>query len=164
MVLANTKPVEIDQPALVRPPIPPGDWQEFAGHLARKHSITGDLLSKFGPTGSAEKDRKLRDLWELTDLSAHDFADEVAAFYKLPRLTLPQLVGGSADTGAVLDSVPSRRDDLSLPNRGQWQHAGCRRPQRCRVHPCRGNRARRASVNRSRFIRRHCDYFIGAAR
>jgi general secretion pathway protein E len=31
-------------------------------------------------------------MWESTELSANDFADEVAAFYGLPRLTLPQLV------------------------------------------------------------------------
>jgi len=34
----------------------------------------------------------------LTDLSANDFADEVARFYKLPRLLLPQLMAASALT------------------------------------------------------------------
>lgn len=71
------------------------NWLEFASHLARTHSITGDLLSRFSP---AEKDKKLRDLWELTDLSASDFADEIARFYKLPRLSLPQLLNGASLT------------------------------------------------------------------
>ena len=41
----------------------------------------------------------LRRLWELTDLSANDFADEVAVFYSLPRLSLPQLIAATALTG-----------------------------------------------------------------
>ena len=35
----------------------------------------------------------LRHLWEASDISAHDFADEVAAFFHMRRLTLPQLIG-----------------------------------------------------------------------
>ena len=31
-------------------------------------------------------------MWEASDLSANEFADEVAAFYGLPRLTLPELL------------------------------------------------------------------------
>ena len=34
----------------------------------------------------------LRQLWESIDISAHDFADELAAFSGLPRLSLPQLI------------------------------------------------------------------------
>jgi hypothetical protein len=37
----------------------------------------------------------LRDLWELTDLSAEAFADEVAGFFGFPRLNLPQLLAAS---------------------------------------------------------------------
>jgi general secretion pathway protein E len=37
-------------------------------------------------------EKTLRDLWEMTDLSANDFADEVARFHRLPRMTLPQLL------------------------------------------------------------------------
>jgi general secretion pathway protein E len=35
-------------------------------------------------------------LWKASDLTAHEFADEVARFYRLPRLTLPQLFAASA--------------------------------------------------------------------
>ena len=66
---------------------------EFASHLARKYSIIGDVISKLGFAG---KDKKLRELRELTDLSASDFADEVARFYRLPRLSLPQLLAASS--------------------------------------------------------------------
>ena len=38
----------------------------------------------------------LRRIWEASDISAHDFADEVALQYRLPRLSLPQLLGAKA--------------------------------------------------------------------
>src|SRR5262249_27775933 len=38
------------------------------------------------------ENRALQKLWELTDLSANDFADEVAAFFQVPRITLPDLL------------------------------------------------------------------------
>jgi general secretion pathway protein E len=71
-----------------------GDWREFLGHLARKHAVTGDLLHNFAD--QADQDKKLRDLWELTDFSASDFADEAASFYQLTRLDLPTLLGAAS--------------------------------------------------------------------
>ena len=69
---------------------PAPGWLEFADSLLRKGLITGDLLGKTTAAGDAADGRtRLRELWELTDLSASDFADEVASFYKLPRLSLP---------------------------------------------------------------------------
>jgi general secretion pathway protein E len=94
--LGNVKLVQISQSAPARTIVPAGQSLEFMGYLARKHSITGDLLSKFASAGRPGKERKLRDLWELTDLPANDFADEVAHFYKLPRLDLPQLLAASS--------------------------------------------------------------------
>ena len=96
MPLGNVKLVQIRQSAPARTIVPAGQSLEFMGYLARKHSITGDLLSKFASAGRPGKERKLRDLWELTDLPANDFADEVAHFYKLPRLDLPQLLAASS--------------------------------------------------------------------
>jgi general secretion pathway protein E len=65
-------------------------------HLARKSAIKGDLLSKFASADQPRMEIKLRDLWELTDLPADAFADEVASFYKLPRLDLPQLLAAAS--------------------------------------------------------------------
>jgi general secretion pathway protein E len=68
---------------------------EFAKYLLDGNSITGDLASKLNSAGRVTKDVKLRDLWESSDLSANDFADEVARFYRLPRVTLPQLMSAA---------------------------------------------------------------------
>jgi general secretion pathway protein E len=97
---SNVKLAPISQSAPARTTIPAGQLLEFTGYLARKHSITGDLLSKFTSAGRSGKEKRLRDLWELTDLPANDFADEVAHFYKLPRLDLPQLLAASSLAGA----------------------------------------------------------------
>src|SRR5262249_23323654 len=51
---------------------------------------------KLGSANGARSEAKLRDLWEKSELSANDFADEVAQFYELPRLGLPELVAASA--------------------------------------------------------------------
>jgi general secretion pathway protein E len=68
---------------------------EFAKYLLDGNSITSDLASKLNSAGRVTKDVKLRDLWESSDLSANDFADEVARFYRLPRVTLPQLMSAA---------------------------------------------------------------------
>ena len=72
---------------------------EFVGYLARRQAITGDILAKLTAANRPGREKTLRDLWELTDLSADDFADEVAQFYKLPRLTLPQLLAATSLSG-----------------------------------------------------------------
>ena len=36
--------------------------------------------------------QSIRSIWESCDLSASEFADEVAAFYRRPRMTLPELM------------------------------------------------------------------------
>ena len=65
---------------------------EFAQHLLNKYSIAGELLSRLNAPDARGKERRLRDLWDVSELSANDFADEVALFYDLPRVALPQLV------------------------------------------------------------------------
>ena len=80
-------------------PRPADQALEFVAHLARRHAITGDLLAQFTAATRPGRDKKLRDLWELTDLPADEFADAVANFYKLPRLDLPQLLAASSLAG-----------------------------------------------------------------
>jgi general secretion pathway protein E len=65
--------------------------EAFARQLLEKNQIAD--LADLNTTSSdlLAIQRTLRKLWELTDLSASDFADEVARFYRLPRVSLPQL-------------------------------------------------------------------------
>ncbi len=77
---------------------PARGWLEFASHLTRKGAIKGDLISN--ANGVPDKAKKLRELWELTELAASDFADEAARFYGLPRVDLPQLMAARSLTTA----------------------------------------------------------------
>jgi len=68
----------------------------FASYLLRKHAVTGDLISKLDTSDKIPQPVKLRDLWELTELSADEFADEVAQFYQLRRQDLPRLLSANS--------------------------------------------------------------------
>ena len=65
------------------PPPSVGGLLECVGYLARRHAITGDLLSKFSATNRPSREKERRDFWDLTELPAEEFTDEVARFYKL---------------------------------------------------------------------------------
>jgi general secretion pathway protein E len=69
---------------------------EFAKYLASKNCIVGDLNPRPVAANVQASENALHKLWESTDLSANDFADEVAKFCGLPRLHLPQLMAASA--------------------------------------------------------------------
>ncbi len=67
----------------------PNAVEDFAKYLASKSLIAGLVISKFDlPSGA----QAVRRLWELTDLSANDFADEVARFYGAQRMSLAELM------------------------------------------------------------------------
>lgn len=65
---------------------------EFHLHLLARRGITEDKLSQFGNADGHKGEKYLQRLWELSDLSAHAFADEVALFFALPRVGLPELM------------------------------------------------------------------------
>jgi general secretion pathway protein E len=64
----------------------------FSELLLRKSYLSSDFDRLGAAVDEQEPEPTLRQIWETTELSANDFAEEVAAFYGLPRLTLPQLV------------------------------------------------------------------------
>jgi general secretion pathway protein E len=66
---------------------------EFLEHLLRKKLVTVELARDVSNQSGRHSAMSLRRLWEASDISAHDFADEVAYFFRLKRLTLPQLIG-----------------------------------------------------------------------
>jgi len=59
------------------------------GHLAES-TLSNPLLSGSGA------DRILRKLWQWSDLTAGEFADEAAGFYRLPRYDLAQLLSATS--------------------------------------------------------------------
>ena len=67
---------------------------EFANHLRSKNLLAGEVALRDG-TAPAPDERTLHKLWELTDLSASDFADEVSQFFKAPRIALPDLLAAA---------------------------------------------------------------------
>src|ERR1044072_2334547 len=90
---------------------------EFVEYLSSRHFNAGNLLSKLNASGRRGGEKTLRDLWEVSDLSANDFASEVAAFYSLPRATLPQLIAATPLTAKF--SRRFLRETLVFP----YQHA-----------------------------------------
>jgi general secretion pathway protein E len=73
--------------------------EEFAKYLVSKNYIAGDLISKLDLPNAQNSGQTLRRLWELTDLSANDFADEVAKFHVIARMNLAELMEASALVG-----------------------------------------------------------------
>ena len=70
--------------------------EEFAKYLFSKNAIAGDLIATSDVHDAPGSGQNLRRLWELTELSANDFADEVARFHGIPRMRLAELLAASA--------------------------------------------------------------------
>jgi general secretion pathway protein E len=86
---------------------------EFVKYLTDRHFNAPGLLAKLNSAGRRPGEKTLRDLWEASDLSANDFAEEVANFYSLPRVGLPQLI--AASTLAAKFSRRFLRETLVFP-------------------------------------------------
>jgi general secretion pathway protein E len=89
---------------------------EFAKYLTERHINAAALLGKLNSSGRRSADKTLRDLYEASDLSANDFAEEVAAFYRLPRIVLPQLIAAEPLTAKF--SRRFLRETLVFPYQG----------------------------------------------
>ena len=114
---------------------------EFAQYLTERHINAAALLAKLNSGGRRADDKTLRDLYEASDLSANDFAEEVAAFYRLPRIALPQLISAQPLTAKF--SRRFLRETLVFPYQGAAGSCRLRRPEppsRPRVPPGRGPR------------------------
>src|ERR1700747_461158 len=72
----------------------------FASHLTSKNYIVSELSLASARDSENNSELSLRKLGELTDLSAHDFADEVGRFYGRSRVGLPELIAASPVTSA----------------------------------------------------------------
>ena len=76
----------------------PNLLDEFAKHLVQKKYVSSDAALASSAPKEAGADQTLRKLWEASDLSANGFADEVAHFYGMRRLSLPELVAAKSLT------------------------------------------------------------------
>lgn len=90
--------------------------ETFRQRLIDRRSLSPQLAARFASSTNSAVPPPLMELWEATDLSAGEFADEVADHWKLPRLTLPQMLA----CDALLDGFSSRflRESKILPYRG----------------------------------------------
>src|SRR5258708_39873940 len=66
--------------------------ERFGAYLLEKYSLP--VAARGQPGAPAVK--ALRELWESTDLPATEFADEVARFFNLQRIGLPELLASEA--------------------------------------------------------------------
>src|ERR1700712_2646132 len=69
--------------------------ETFRQHLLEKYSLPPKARARVENPSSSTLARPLRELWEATDLSAAEFADEVSAYWGVVRLTLPQLLAST---------------------------------------------------------------------
>ena len=69
---------------------------EFAAHFGQKAGLKKTELDKLGGLAGSGAESSLRKLWEMSELSSGEFADEVARFYELPRATLQDLMAAES--------------------------------------------------------------------
>jgi general secretion pathway protein E len=89
------------------------ETERFASYLRGRHQNIATATAE--PSESQDGSHGLRPLWEHSDLPANEFADEIARFYKLPRIQLPQLLAASPLLGQF--SRRFLRDMLAFPYR-----------------------------------------------
>lgn len=66
--------------------------ESFRQHLIEKYSLPARARARAESATNPALTRPLLELWEATDLSAAEFADEVSDYFGLARLGLPQLL------------------------------------------------------------------------
>ncbi|MGB8402000.1 GspE/PulE family protein [Bradyrhizobium sp.] len=90
--------------------------ETFRQHLLNKYSLPPEVSARVENTAHSGLARPLRELWEGTDLSADEFADEVSDHWAVVRLSLRQLLASTP----CLDGFSRRflRESVILPLRG----------------------------------------------
>jgi general secretion pathway protein E len=69
--------------------------ETFRRHLLDKYSLPARARARVENPANSTLTRPLRELWEATDLSASEFADEVSNYFGVVRLGLPQLLAAT---------------------------------------------------------------------
>ena len=68
---------------------------EFASYLRGKSQLADDA-ALLDVAAEPREERTFREIWELSELSANDFADEVARYFEVVRVGLPELLAAPA--------------------------------------------------------------------
>src|SRR5262245_2464019 len=89
--------------------------ESFRQHLLEKYSLPSRARAHADNSANPSLTRPLLELWEATDLSAAEFADEVSDYFGLARFGLPQLLS----TTPCLDGFSRRflRESIIFPFR-----------------------------------------------
>jgi general secretion pathway protein E len=69
---------------------------EFAARFSQKAGLKADADKLGRLNGSGPAEGGLRKLWEMSELSASEFADEVALFFELPRVALQEMMAAES--------------------------------------------------------------------
>lgn len=69
--------------------------ETFRQHLAEKRALPSRVLTHVERPANSTLTRPLRELWEASNLSAGEFADEVSDYFGVVRLSLPQLLAAT---------------------------------------------------------------------
>ena len=77
------------------PPRASGSLQEFYDYLSKRHLLAGRSGERFDAAEAYRMGKPLQKLWQLTETSASEFADEVARFFVLPRIGLADLMAAT---------------------------------------------------------------------
>jgi general secretion pathway protein E len=90
--------------------------EKFGAYLLEKYSLPAGRAAGTGLSG-APAVKALRELWESTDLPAAEFADEVARFFRLQRISLLELLA----TDAQVEGFSRRflRESMVFPFRSK---------------------------------------------
>ena len=64
----------------------------FVNHLGKSITIENVKAVLSSANSSGGEYQSIRSIWKSCDLSADEFADQVATYYKHPRMTLPELM------------------------------------------------------------------------
>jgi general secretion pathway protein E len=66
--------------------------QRLCAHLVDRGLLTREAAARFNAADAPKLGKPLQSLWQLAESSAHEFADEVAGFFGLPRIGLTELM------------------------------------------------------------------------
>lgn len=75
-----------------------GELQQFYDHLQKLHFLTGTGSERFNIGEAQRQGKPLHRLWQQTEISASEYADEVARFFALPRVSLAELMSATPRT------------------------------------------------------------------